>query len=159
MTARSTLAEQLQCLRRGQAHAQTGFSLHGLHAIQGSLLVGSCLLLAMLAAGRRRLLLWSAVSLLLGASALVLVDLALTGPPALRYLAWRQFVAPSPAWDWSRLVWDTGLRPHGAVVQLWWPLPLAGALVLAQAALRSRVLSPRPRDAQGAWWPADRRCG
>ncbi|MBL8331038.1 MAG: FtsW/RodA/SpoVE family cell cycle protein [Rubrivivax sp.] len=145
---RGSLAEALEWQRKAQGFQQRGFSLPALQALPGVLMLSAVLVLGVsLWAGRLRaapLLAWTAASLLLGAGALILTDLALTGEPALRYLAERQFIRFGLG-DQSvplSLPLPPALAASLGVPALWWPL-LALVPLLA--------LLGRLRDGRSVW--------
>lgn len=146
-TDRGSLADALEWQRKARGFMQRGFDLGALQQLPSVLLASTALLLGVAAVVLRLravpLALVAGAGLLLAAGALLLTDLALTGAPALRYLAERQFLRfplgdamlpltlavplPFPVLDHTTLT-------------LWTPL-LAAALAL--------VLLSRLRDGRG----------
>lgn len=161
-SARGQLADTLEWQRRAQSYQQRGFSLTRLAALPASLFASSLVLLLAVALASRvwrghaaALLCWSAATVLLACGQLVLTDLALTGEPALRYLAERQYQSFGLGQHWLNLttppIW------HGVV--FWWPLLLLAVGLLWLACLRNgtgRLSAPLR-----AWvsWSADLRWG
>ena len=147
-TDRSSLADALEWQRRAHGFAARGFSLGELHALPAALLASATLLMAtVLVAGGARwlpLVLWGLTSLLLGAGALVLTDLALTGDSSLRYLAERQFVRFGVGDSSVPLVLNIPLGNDSSMT-LWWPMLLVALGVAMTAMLRdgqSKWLAP-----------------
>lgn len=130
-TAQHTLADQLEWLRRGQQNGAEGARLQDLHALPGAIALAALLLVLVAAGARLPLLPCLGAGWLLGAGALLLVDVSLTGAPALRHFAQRQFllldalqlelVAPLPA------------LAGGLVCGIWLPLAAAALLMLLVA--------------------------
>jgi cell division protein FtsW (lipid II flippase) len=141
-----SLADALSWQRRAQSYWKRGFWLGNLHAVPEAM-AGTALLLVMVVslAGRLRplpVLLWGCASSLLAAGAVLLTDLSLTGPPALRYLAERQFVAygvGESTWPLLLLL-QSGTEGR---VMLWLPL-LATALIAAMLGLVRGTKGHRP---------------
>lgn len=134
-TDRTSLAESLEWLRRGQGYAQRGFKLETLHGVP--MAIGGAALLTVLAAlvAGNALLPWVLGGQLLGVGAVVLSDIALTGAPALRYLADRQFIRMGLGETSLPLM---GYVPLGNVqAALWLPLILVAVLVLLLGTLRT----------------------
>lgn len=133
---RSSLADALEWQRRGQAYAQRGFSLTRLHAAASALLLGAALVLVVTSLTGQAPWVWMLAGVGLGLGHMLLLDIALTGPAALRYLAERQFVA-LPWGDsvvpllaaWPR-AWVQTL-PLAAPQGIWWPWVAVAATLLA----------------------------
>lgn len=135
-TARDTLAEALERQRRSRGYQERGFALADLQALPATLLASSVLLILVVALTTRgsalAMALWGVATLLLALGALMLTDVALTGEPALRYLAERQFHSFGVGNWWLPLTVALPLpQALGAgELTLWWPL-LATAAALA----------------------------
>ena len=142
---RQSLADVLAWQHRAQGYAERGFGLTRLLQAGDALLLGAALVLVVASFTGQAPLVWAVTGLALGASHLLMLDLALTGPAALRYLAERQFVGLQVGPMWLNLLaelpglpaWPAVGWPHaqpitlaGAPVLLWWPL-LVVALALA----------------------------
>lgn len=125
---KGTLADALEWQRRSRAVVARGFSLERLHGVGAMLLWSSALLVLVAAWAGGPLLPWVGATWLVGLGGLLLTDLALTGDPALRMLAERQFLWLGSGGHGVPLAWS--LSVGDASVMLWWPLVLA-ALVLA----------------------------
>lgn len=142
-----TLADALEWQRRARGFAERGFTLADLRTLPEAMLVGNLLLMGAAALAWRgragRLLLLAAAGLAAGAGALLLTDLALTGPPGLRHLVERQFLRlPIGDGAWP-LVGVLALGPVS--VRVWMPWVAAAVGVLALGLLRhgnGRVLAP-----------------
>lgn len=130
VTGRQTLADALEWQRRGQAAVARGFTLERLNQMGSALLAGAVLLVACAAVAGAPLGLWSAVTLLVGLGALMLTDLALTGEPALRYLAERQFLTLGSGGYGIDLVAQTPWFAAGSPLVLWWPFLLMALCIL-----------------------------
>lgn len=142
-----TLADALEWQRRARGFTERGFTLADLRTLPEALVTGHLLLMGAAALAWRgrtgRLLLLATAGLAAGAGALLLTDLALTGPPGLRYLAERQFLrlpVGEAAWP---LVGVLALGPLS--VRVWMPWAAAAGVVLALGLLRDgrgRALAP-----------------
>lgn len=164
VTDRSTLADALEWQRKASGYQARGFNLAELNRLPASLmlsgLVAVVLVTAFVAQGRVVVTaLWALASLLLGASALLLTDLALTGDPAMRYLAERQFIRFGLGDAAMPLVWT--LLPDQPVA-VWWPLVVAaiGACLVGRLRLsEGRLVGPVRAwvaiggDARRGWLP------
>jgi cell division protein FtsW (lipid II flippase) len=145
----ATLADMLEWQRRAQGYKAHGFTLTRLQGLLAALAASSAVLMAValwVGCGRITVpLVWGSVSLALGAGLLMLTDLSLTGPVALRYLAERQFQTFGAGAWWCSLSWDLPLAQQGLRLALWWPLLVVAALMLLMARLRdgaSPILAP-----------------
>jgi len=142
-TARNTLADALEWQRRASAYQSRGFSLSNLQALPAMVLISGALLLLVVAvtSGGSALVagVWAIAIHLLALGALMLTDLALTGDPALRYLAVRQFQSFGVG-DWWLPLTVALPMPGAKTVVLWWPL-----LVVACGLLLLRMV----RDGAG----------
>jgi cell division protein FtsW (lipid II flippase) len=146
---RQSLADVLAWQHRAQGYAERGFGLTRLLQAGDALLLGAALVLVVATITGQAPLVWALAGLALGASHLLMLDLALTGPAALRYLAERQFVGlqvgpvwlnllaelPTlPAWPAVGLQHAQPITLAGGPVLLWWPLvAVAGVLALLRA--------------------------
>ena len=122
---RQSLADQLEWQRRAQQHTANGFDLNRLHGVGEALLVSSVVFVFIVMVCGGSVAIWSLATVLLGTGALLLTDLALTGDPALRYLAQRQFVvfgAGVVPVDLTLAVPLPAFLGLGAPLVLWWPL-------------------------------------
>lgn len=122
---RQSLADQLEWQRRAQQHMAHGFDLNRLHGLGEMLLASSVVLVFIVMLCGGSVAIWSLVTVLLGTGALLLTDLALTGDPALRYLAHRQFVvfgAGGVPVDLTAQVPLPAFLGLGSPMVLWWPL-------------------------------------
>lgn len=134
---RQSLAEGLEWLRRGQGYARRGFSLEGMHAVPLAIAGASVLILIAAVMAGNALLPWVIGGQLLGVGALVLSDVSLTGAPALRYLADRQFVRMGVGDHALPLMWQLPLNVGTVQPGLWLPLMGVALVVLLLGALRS----------------------
>ncbi|MES2946267.1 MAG: FtsW/RodA/SpoVE family cell cycle protein, partial [Pseudomonadota bacterium] len=138
----NTLADALEWQRRASAYRERGFALAQLQALPAMLWASSVLLFLVVAFTSRgslaALVVWSVASQLLGLGALMLTDLALTGEPALRYLAERQFMSFGLGDVWLKLTlalpWPAAFG--GGVLMLWWPLLVLAVCLLLLRAVR-----------------------
>ncbi|MFZ4535471.1 FtsW/RodA/SpoVE family cell cycle protein [Propionivibrio sp.] len=143
-TDRQSLADTLEWRRRGQTYEPRGFSLAQLYSTADMLALSALVLVLVAAACGAAVWPWALVTHLLGIGGLVLTDLALTGDPALRFLAVRQYHTLGIGEHWLPLAVESQLM-SGAPLRWWWPL-----LALSASLLVLRLL----RDGQG-WllWP------
>ena len=150
-TARNTLAEALERQRRARGYQERGFTFTHLHALPGILCVSSLLLLLVVAVTARSkgwvLAVWGMACVLLAVGALMLTDVALTGEPALRYLAVRQFQSLGVGNWWLPLTVSVPLPQALGLggLTLWWPMLLTALSLLLLRAIstgQGRVLAP-----------------
>ncbi|MES2298059.1 MAG: FtsW/RodA/SpoVE family cell cycle protein [Pseudomonadota bacterium] len=140
-TDRDTLADALEWQRRARAYDERGFQLSRLQVLPAAIFASACLLVivaAWCARSATAVALWALATHLLALGALMLTDVALTGDPALRYLAERQFANFGLGERWLPLVLDVPLPAWagGGTLAFWWPLALVAAALLALRCLR-----------------------
>ncbi|MBK7000379.1 MAG: FtsW/RodA/SpoVE family cell cycle protein [Rhodoferax sp.] len=145
-TDRATLAEALEWQRRTRGYQERGFSLADLQTLPTTLFASSILLLCVVALTSRgsalAVAVWGGATLLLTLGALMLTDVALSGDPALRYLAVRQFQSFGVGNWWVPLTVDipvniaVGTLGSG-VLTLWWPLLITAALLILLRAVQN----------------------
>ncbi|MBC7619036.1 MAG: FtsW/RodA/SpoVE family cell cycle protein [Candidatus Saccharibacteria bacterium] len=152
---RQSLADQLEWQRRAQQHTAQGFDLNRLHGLGKTLLVSSVLFVLIVMACGGSVAIWSLATVLLGTGALLLTDLALTGDPALRYLAHRQFVVFSAGGvpvDLTLQVPMPAFLGLGSPLTLWWPLlGVAMGVVALRLVRRGTLWAWAPLRAWVGW--------
>lgn len=146
-TDRRTLADALEWQRRARGYQLAGFDLAALQDLPVALFSASALLVLVAALASRGAALtvaaWALATQLLGLGALLLTDLALTGDPALRYLAQRQFLSFAVGDSAVPLMLTlplTGLQPgnpDAGPLVLWWPLVGVALVVLVLGMARA----------------------
>lgn len=134
---RQALADVLEWQRRAQAFVQQGFGLERMWLAADALLLGAALVLLVATLGGQAPWVWGMAGLGLGASHLLMLDLALSGPPGLRYLAERQFVGLSVGERWLPLLAEVPVPINGASVMLWWPWVVVALCLLLLRTVRA----------------------
>jgi cell division protein FtsW (lipid II flippase) len=142
VTERRSLADTIEWQRRARVHQERGFDLAALQSLPVALFAGSAVLVVAAAlAGRGAGLpvaAWALATHLLGLGALVLTDLALTGDPALRYLAQRQFLSLGVGDTAVPLIWMVPLPvAQSGALPVWWPAVAAALAVLLLGMVRT----------------------
>lgn len=147
MSDADSLAQRLESQRRAQGYVARGARIDTLAGVLPAQAFAALVLLAVVALVARGragpVLLWGAATGLLGLGALVLTDLSLTGPLALRYLAERQFVHFSLGGAATPLMLAAGTDV--AQVRLWAPFVLLTLVLALLGLLRhggGRLLAP-----------------